>query len=119
MIKGLLKLAWVTLSIVVLIATWRVPDVGEGQMAMWICMLVLTFPSGIAVALIVTLLGRFVLPNDFLDFTSTSRGFLVVYWITLFICGYLQWFGIWPSMIRRFRKAKHSEEIEERNHLHV
>lgn len=85
----------------------------ERIMLVEIWMLVLSFPCG----LLWVLVGGglvFVLPPHLYSIVAARSVFsLVVDWLGLFVCSYVQWWMVVPWIVGRFRQRRRSKEAEQ------
>ena len=100
------KISWIAISVTVLFVTIYFFDGEEnsdiGVFLVW-SMLALSFPVGIACALIFS--GITYLLYQAAEATViTSYWTLSLFWAVLFIAGYWQWFVLTPRLVAKFRK---------------
>lgn len=101
-IKNLLKIGWVILCIGILIQFLLHPESWtnyEVTMLLGIEMMVISFPVGLLVWLWVWVFG-FIFP----DMVVLPQVSVPLYWVTLMLIGYLQWFKLVPWI---YYKVKH------------
>lgn len=100
-----LKIAWTVLCALVLLATLYFFDGkpnSDADTLLGYGMLVLSFPIGLLVVLLLGAVGHLAY-MAFGYVATVSYLSIILSWSVMFAAGYLQWFVLLPSLWRRFR----------------
>jgi hypothetical protein len=103
------KVLWVLAAIFLLIVTlyFYIPtERQDADILLVYGMLILAFPSGFLVAGLFSFLNYtfFYWFGTSLFFEQYSRASIVSTWGAFFVCGYIQWFVLFPNLFRTFRR---------------
>jgi hypothetical protein len=104
MVLKIIKVLWVAATVFVLFITLNgyhsAHDKGIWDVLTWL-MLILSFPAGLVVSLVL-----WALEMGFSITDKTSYFSLVVAWTAYFVLGYLQWFKLAPYLITKLRALR-------------
>lgn len=99
------KVAWTVLCVIVLMATLYFFDGkpnSDADTLLAYGMLVLSFPMGLLVVLLLGAVGH--LAYMVFGYVATVSYLSIIFsWSVMFAAGYLQWFVLLPSLLRRLR----------------
>ncbi|WP_367299684.1 hypothetical protein [Hafnia alvei] len=111
----ILKISWVSISIVVLSITLYFYDGTNNsdiEIFLSYSMLVLSFPSGLIVSAFLSgaiYLIALMVDGD-LNGLEVNYFYLVIEWGILFFVGYIQWFYVIPILYRKLQKSNSSNQ---------
>lgn len=104
----IVKVIWGLAAVFLLVVTlyFYSPTAGrDADILLIYGMLILAFPSGFLVAGLFSFLNYwlywFGIPLFLEQYSIAS---IVSIWVAFFVCGYIQWFVLFPNLFRTFRK---------------